>query len=420
MQRARKPRKVNKMQKKTSSPRKKPATSSKSRIGNGLIKIGAGIADGFLPGAGSIVRGIGSLAGFGAYTRKGAEAYLASRVPAMHSTIDTGVRIAHHEYLGEMTSSVAFTLYSYAINPGLPGAFPWLSTIAAAFQKWEDHGIVFYFKSTSAIALNSTNTALGTVIGAVTYNPYQVAPTDKVTMLALAGVQTGKPAEDNLFPVECKMSQSLFGTKLVRTGHVADDLAKYDAGNFHLATIGSQAAAQIGELHVCYDITLKEPKLSPSGWCSHAEAKYDNNLAILETVGVSPWWCNPIGVEVYGVGVTSGITFPAFAGSVNSKYKIDLYWIGAVGAAISYPVVSFVNCAYFTGLCDGAGDFGDGHHEVPVAGVNVTRCHQTIFLSITDPKSLATVILTGGGACTLPATPSAVHIFVTELDSQVL
>jgi len=245
-------------------PRKSKPTSVGTAITRGL----SSVADRFLPGAGYLVSGASKLLGFGAYTRESASTYLASKVPTMHATLDKGIRVSHHEYLGEMSSSTAYAVASYMINPGLSGTFPWLSTVAAAFQKWEDNGIVFYFKSTSADALNSTNTALGSVIGAVTYNPYQVPPTDKVSMLGLSGANAGKPSEDNLFPVECLASQSLFGTKLVRLRGVVDDLAKYDAGTFHIATVGSQAVAAIGELHVVYDITLKEPKLAPTSWMS--------------------------------------------------------------------------------------------------------------------------------------------------------
>lgn len=362
-------------------------------------------ADFLLPGSGPLVGGIGKLLGFGAYTRQGAETWLASNVPAMHATLDRGVRITHHEYLGEMLSSTAFALITYPVNPGMARTFPWLSSLAAAFQKWEDHGIVFYFKSTSATALNSVNTALGSVMGAVTYNPYQIPPADKVTMLGLSGVQTGKPAEDNLFPVECKMSQSLFGTKLIRNCAVADDLAKYDAGNFHLATVGSQAIATVGELHIVYDITLKEPKLAPFGYCSNysftgwninkpfdvatKSLKYDNIGILFEDI------------DAFNVDVI----LPASIASVGATYTFRFEWYGdmLVGAGIT-PDVHLTNLTYqnyFSGATQHTRIFG-----------NYPDCDRTgleFCVAVTDPRIESRIRLEGG----ITNVPANTTIYVT-------
>jgi len=152
--------------------RPRPQPSAGASIMRGLT----GVANQFMPGAGSLITGVGKLMGFGAYTTAEAEKILASRVPSMNSTLDRGVRIAHHEYLGDVQSTTGFSVIKYSINPGMANTFPWLSTLASAFQEWELIGCIFFFKATSANALNSTNTALGQIIGAVQYNPYQPSP----------------------------------------------------------------------------------------------------------------------------------------------------------------------------------------------------------------------------------------------------
>lgn len=374
-------------------------------------------ADVLFPGSGAIVGGIGKLLGFGAYTRSGAETWLASNVPAMHSTIDRGVRVTHHEYLGEMKSSDVFDLVSYPINPGMAKTFPWLCTISSAFQKWEDHGIVFYFKSTSASALNSVNTALGSVMGAVTYNPYQVAPADKVTMLGLAGVQTGKPAEDNLFPVECKMSQSLFGTKLVRSSGVDDDLAKYDAGNFHIAAIGSQAVATVGELHVVYDITLKEPKLPNFGWTAHYQLYGSTDAKPFNAqVGYTPYR-DDIGIVFRYVSAAQELlVFPAPIVSVGATYLVSFVWDGTVAAAIHEPTFVFTNLTqkrYFDGGTNVVS-------IIPATGETATIMQVQYCVQVTDPRVEATIGVVGGGATALPTNPNTCRLYVEEVNSNLL
>jgi len=292
------------------------------------------------------VTGVSKLLGFGAYTSADAERILASRVPEMHATLDRGVRIAHHEYLGDVSSSVAFAATKYPINPGQAATFPWLSTVASAFQEYELNGCIFFFKSTSANALNSTNTALGQVIGGVQYNPYQVSPNSKLEMLALAGAADGKPSESNIYPVECKSDMTLMRSKLVRLGSVADDLAKYDHGNFYLGTNGSQAAAVVGELHIVYDVWLKKPRLWPASasaaWYSHFYADtFTNALPLGSAVGVLSTVSNSLGV-VYDRAART-LTIPAANVVAGTVYMVRFVWTGDANANLTYPTITCVN-----------------------------------------------------------------------------
>lgn len=359
-----------------------------------------------------MVRGISKLLGFGAYSRQDAETWLASNVPSMHSTIDKGVRVTHHEYLGEMYSSTAYFLTSYAINPGLGRTFPWLCSLASAFQKWEDHGIVFYFKSTSSNALNSTNTALGSIMGAVTYNPYQSAPLDKISMLSLSGVQTGKPAEDNIFPVECKSSQSLFSTKLIRQGEVKDELAKYDAGNFHLATVGSQAAATIGELHVVYDITLKEPILAPFGYSA---AYFNTTFSTAHPLGLNV--SQPTGVDTVGISFVQladgdSILFSPSTVTVGATYSVEISWRGTVAANCIYGNIVLQNLIGVNRL------IGNSYIDAyPSSNTSNVRCLQRMLVRVIDPRLVSVVHIKND--YTLPGTPDEVRIMVHEVDNRL-
>ena len=75
-----------------------------------------------------------------------------------------------------------FKLDSYMINPTDVNTFPWLNEIARCYQEWIPHGIVFIYKTMSADALNSVNTALGTVIMATNYNATQPNYASKAEM----------------------------------------------------------------------------------------------------------------------------------------------------------------------------------------------------------------------------------------------
>jgi len=221
-----------------------------------------GALDSVIPGASAVTGGIRKLAGLGAYTPVRANAILAQPVPKVGSSVDQGIRYHHEEYLGDITSSEDWELTQFHVNPGLPECFPWLSTIAANFQKYRIDGLVFYVRSTSSVAIsNSTDLGLGTILGAYQYNVYDTPPASKVDMMSLSGSLSGKPSEDHIYPLECAPAKGVMTNRLVRHTGVSDDLAKYDHATFNLATVGFPGVYALGELWVSYNILLMAPKV---------------------------------------------------------------------------------------------------------------------------------------------------------------
>lgn len=364
------------------------------------MEAGTNALDAIVPGAGGVARGVRTLLGLGRYSVKG-NSLMASPVPAMHSTIDRGVRIAHHEFLGDISSSTAFAITRHNVNPGMATVFPWLSSVAAAFQKYELHGLVFFLKSTSASALNSTNTALGTVIGAMQYNPYAPSPANKTEMLALSGSADGKPAEDQIYPLECDKTMTVFGTKLVRSGGVTDDLAKYDAAVFNLATVGSQAAAVIGELYVAYDVTLKEPRVGDAGWSSHVNLLTGADSS--HPLGTDP------SITYNGLGLSFDVANQKILLPVGTvgKFVVQLLYIGTA-ATLTAPSVSYTNCASFnlyTGLTGAA---------VPANGASSATFTYTFGVNVTNASAQAVITIGSGG--TLPSTMTVAQLVVDQLE----
>lgn len=172
------------------------------------------------------------------------------------------VSVTHREFLTDITSSTDFNLHSFPINPGVDTTFPWLSSLAENFEEYRMRGIVFEFISTSATAVSSTNTALGAVILATSYDPDSPAFPDKQTMESTLFVDSGKPADSMVHAVECDPKVSQFTVLKTRTSaDVPSTLIPYDMGLFQIATAGMQAASVIGELWVTYDVELLKPRL---------------------------------------------------------------------------------------------------------------------------------------------------------------
>lgn len=74
-------------------------------------------------------------------------------------------RVAHREYLGDITGSVNFAIAkTVAINPGVPASFPWLAYIARQYESYYVRSMCFEYETQE-----STATA-GTVMLAVDYD----------------------------------------------------------------------------------------------------------------------------------------------------------------------------------------------------------------------------------------------------------
>lgn len=187
------------------------------------------------------------------------------QAPQMHSgNMCTNIR--HREYICDITSSSSpgqFKIESFALNAGDQRTFPWLSGIAKdSYQKWRPKGIVIEFKSTSADALNSTNTALGTVVMATNYCAVDVPYNSKIQMEQTEFACSSKPSNNILHPIECKPGQGPLTELYIDNGfdHGAFDPRFDSLGNFYIATVGLQGASvNVGELWISYDIDLLTP-----------------------------------------------------------------------------------------------------------------------------------------------------------------
>lgn len=236
----------------------------------------------------------------------------AEQVPMIHRSGDK-CSIAHREYLGDLLSSTGFSINTFSLNPGSAVSFPWLSGIARRFQEYKFNGLMFEFRSTSANALNSTNTALGTVILSAEYNALASAFQTKQQMENSMWAMSGKPSESLVYPIECSNLVNPLGELFVRqpgSSVTGSDSRFYDLCNVFIATQGMQAAnINLGEIWISYDVDLLKPIIDPGTEIIQAQAHYSGSANSPSTM--SP---NPVAVND-SIGITLGtglqIGFPA-------------------------------------------------------------------------------------------------------------
>lgn len=234
--------------------------------------------------------------------------------PKFNNSKSGEVRVQHREFIKDIfsgpTAGTALNVETFPIQPGVLTTFPWFSSVAGNFECYRIKGMLFEFKSMSANALNSTNTALGTVIMATQYNAAAPAFSTKQQMENYEYAQSAKPSESMCHYIECAKGSSPLEELYIRTGSIPGNgiqsIQLYDIGNFFIATQGMQATnINLGELWVSYDIELIKPKLTEGAvggdilWNTY---KFDG-ASYSSTTGV--YFPSPVGNDLNNInGVT--------------------------------------------------------------------------------------------------------------------
>lgn len=348
-----------------------------------------------------------AISGFGDYKVRH-NSLLAPEPPTIiNDSVKGGITFRHKEYLRDIITAPvagAFNLDSYLINPGNEKTFGWLSQVAANFEQYSLEGIIFEYRSMSADALNSTNTALGSVIMATNYDAVDVNFKSKSEMENYEWGMSCKPSVNMLHPIECAPRQSFASELYILNGPVptGSDPRIYHWGNMQIATTGFQGTnVNIGELWVTYQVRLLKPKLYTAlgkeiGDFVSVNTAYTNALPIGS--GTASVLYDTIGVIVDPPNRNIGLPI----NGSRKHYQIDILWVGSL-VAWQPPTPTFTDCvvtSYRQTSCPAGGE-----------SCTVGTFSTTIMVEA-NKFGVLTLATTG----TLPTAGSNVRIYVAELN----
>jgi len=294
-----------------------------------------------------------------------------------------GLRFSYREYLGDVLTSAVFVNSSYSLNPGLIESFPFLAMIASCFNEYMFHGLVFYFKSTSGTALNSTNAAQGTIVMSTQMNPDRPAFINKNEQETSQFSVSFKPGEDCFHAVECNPTDRPMKTMFLRDGIVPNNsLLAYDLGVFQISTQGSQAVYTAGELWVAYDVEFFYPRSQPNPY-ENASWFY-NNTAYTNGSPLGTGTATEAGDLAEYVTITG--TIITIDGRIsNGRFVLDVLWNGTSTA------VTVANCVVSSTITKIS--YNNFPETIfPNAGATVSRCGYRLYFDIVN---------SGGSNCTL-------------------
>lgn len=319
------------------------------------------------------------------------------------------VLLARQDFIGYVSSSTADVITKYACNPGQYASFPWLVDIANNFVKYRFTSLRYKYLSTSASALNSTNTALGTIN--LRWQPDPTIPTD-TTVFAMQNSTNCKrqsPSSSIDYPVVLSGTGNY--SRVVRSAAQPSgtDLRMYDYGYLEVGTTGSQAAAVIGELWVEYSVELMDPiykqgllgltirwghyrntvtgatNTLPLGWSNNiVDVNSPSNLALTFTHSGSPADTNRIALpEDIGFG----------------RYIFNIRWYGSNAGPQVRPSLSYVNCT-----------------EVDLYSALASNGNtQELWVTVDVLGFGAALKLQGGGSTLLPADLTQIDLMACQI-----
>ena len=246
------------------------AALSMTPAGQAAMRVGRRIKRGMTTEQLALGKSMMHLAGVGAYALENAAANDALSIPGpipgtnavmnpktanvpRFKNSDVDLVISRSEYITDLVSGTgtptAFDLSSYEVNPGLSiedgGVFKWLPNVASNFQQYEFKQLCFEYRPTSGMATGS-NTALGTVTLSGAYDPLSNIPQDKSDMLNQQFAISGTPANEIIYPVECKKSEHATQLLNIRTGPLTpqQNAVNYDYLRLDVASNAIPTAGQ--------------------------------------------------------------------------------------------------------------------------------------------------------------------------------
>lgn len=316
--------------------------------------------------------------------------------------------ITHSEYIGDVVSSSSASTFAHAIiggsnatypqlqiNAGNAIIFPWLSRIAPQWIHYEFHDLVIEFQSTSATALNSTNTQLGLLHCRHEHNPTQPLDGSMAQVLNTHGHYKAPPYRSWHYRIPPMNNPKLIRTTIGNTTTNwglggTQDIRHYDHGWFNVSTSALQGTSvNCGQMHVHYRVRLHRPYLNttiPSGMINSFYRYYSSGTAPTNTAPFQGTWVLRTSGEFTNVNPTFTNSIITFPNSITGgEYVLDLFAFGTAAATSFTAVPVVTNCTVDS-------DFTGGPDtNVQKAGDTSTQTARNIMCSIK-------ITITAGGA----------------------
>jgi hypothetical protein len=223
------------------------------------------------------------------------------------------VTIDEDEYIADISSTTAFTNSQFPLNPGQVLTFPWLSKLAANWEKYRFNKIEFYYKPEASAYAAAGQT--GKVILSFDYDAADAPPTSKTMCEDTDPHVDCMPYEECFLALDTAYINDTNTGKFIRPGGVpgATDIRLYDGGNLNVSTYGTTSGGVCGEIRVRYSVTLEKPVIE-------AATPISNNYSVADFKSTTnePGGATGVAAQVlFATSVANGLGIVNTAGSFS-------------------------------------------------------------------------------------------------------
>lgn len=195
-------------------------------------------------------------------TQAGRKGGAGKKGPKNKSRIDPYKFIEYEkeELIEPVTTQTDFGAVAYAINPGNNVMFPWLSKIAAQWEKYKFLKLEIHYRpNITEYAPNAS----GLLVLQGDYDALDPVPLSSTQMLDSEPKATCMPCKPMILRLSPREMANSGQLHYVRTGYppFGSDLKTYDVGQVFFGSEGSTTDALCGRLYVKYKVRLEVPIL---------------------------------------------------------------------------------------------------------------------------------------------------------------
>jgi hypothetical protein len=177
-----------------------------------------------------------------------------SRSATIRST-GSSIVVTHREYVETLMSADKYRVSKIPVNPGIPGSFPWLSSLANSYEFYR-----FEHLSLEYVPICTTSDG-GQVLIALDYDPMDDAPLDRATLSSYMGAVSSPLWKGVKCVADPKSLNRFVPSHFTRKGlTTVDDRKSYDAGNWLVSLFTGGSSFLAGDLWVSYTVILSCPQ----------------------------------------------------------------------------------------------------------------------------------------------------------------
>jgi hypothetical protein len=292
------------------------------------------------------------------------------------------------ELIGTVNGSTPFTTTPYAINPGNPTTFPWLSRIASLFEKYQFEMLEFYFQHD--VSQFAAQGQAGLVLLSSLFDAASAPPTNKLQVEATFPHVICMPNQNSLLRIPVSKLHPKGFPHYVRGASLpgGTDIKTYDSGNLFVTTQGMLGAGEVGELHVRGRVRLMDRVLDSSA----IAAPMNNQYAVFQSVGGG----EPIASGVFTAALLAGTQIGSLGISNNAGVLTLPAGNYLVEASSQFTTANtfFTTDSQISILKNGASIMGSGTPRFAVAAGAACNWHNLMQLGYVSSNGSDTVSLT--------------------------